>query len=310
MKRIFAVFGNPILHSKSPMIHNSLFAHTHIDACYTRIRVDSCEEVISTIRSLGIIGANITTPFKECLLPLLDWLSPEVEQIGAVNTIINDNGYLKGYNTDSLGVIKSIEETEIDVFGKRFLVLGAGGASRAAVFGLIKAGGEVFIANRTHSKAVDISNQMGCNVIQMDEINEMISTIDVVVSTLLPNVSLPSFDWKSGVQLFVDANYRKSKLSDEARRSGVPVVHGDRWLLHQALGAFSLFTGFESHIELLEGAILQSLDFNNIKYKAIDLVNNDCLGDEKFDLLVLSGGKTPEEVNRIIDEEKHKAING
>ena len=220
MKKLFAVFGNPVLHSKSPMLYNSLFSKIHIDAYYTRIRVDKCEEVVRAIRSLEIIGANITTPFKECLLPLLDSLSPEAEQIGAVNTIQNDNGFLKGFNTDYLGVSKSIEEAGISIFGKRCLVLGAGGASRAAVFGLMSSGGEVFITNRTHSKAEDISNQMGCNVIPLDEIKEIIPTIDIVVSTLLPDVSFPDFDWDSELSFYlmriiVSRNFPKRHIMQE-----------------------------------------------------------------------------------------------
>ena len=310
MKKLFAVFGSPVLHSKSPMLYNSLFSKTHSDAYYTRIRVDKCEDVIRAIRSLDIIGANITTPFKECLLPLLDSLSPEAEQIGAVNTIQNDNGYLKGFNTDYIGVSKSIEEAGINIFGKRCLVLGAGGASRAAVFGLMNSGAEVFITNRTYSKAENISNQMGCNVMQQDEIKELISSIDIVVSTLMPDVSLPDFEWNSGIELLLDANYRKSKLSEEAQNAGIKVIRGDRWLIHQAIGAFTIFTGYESPVELLENSILQVLDYNNIKVKTIDLENSISFDNEQFDLLVSSEGHTADDVKRIIDEEKYKAIDG
>lgn len=310
MKKLFGVFGNPILHSKSPSLYNSLFSKTHTDAYYTRVRVDKCEEVIQVIRSQNIIGANITTPFKECLIDLLDNLSNEAQQIGAVNTILNDNGQLKGFNTDYLGVVKSIEEAGINIFGKRCLVLGAGGASRAAVFGLMNAGGEVFITNRTHSKAVDVSNQQGCNAIQMDEVNELLPSIDIVVSTLLPNVSLPNFDWSPNIKLLLDANYRRSVLSEEAQRAKVKVVRGDRWLIHQAVGSFSIFTGFEPGVDLFEDSFNQTIDFNNPRVKSIDLENDISVDTEQFDLLVLSNGRSSDEVKLIIDEEKHKAIKG
>jgi shikimate dehydrogenase len=310
MTKLFAVFGKPILHSKSPMLYNSLFSKTHTDVYYTRIRVDSCEELVRTIRSLNIIGANITTPFKECVIPFLDSLSQEAEQIGAANTITNDNGYLKGYNTDYLGVTKAIEEAGINIFGKRCLVLGAGGASRAAVFGLMNAGAEVFITNRTYCKAVDVSNHLGCNVIQYDEIKELMGSIDIVVSALLPDVSLPDFEWNSEIKLLVDANYRKSKLAEEAQRAGIKVVRGDRWLINQALESFLIFTGFEAPAELINNSMQQSLDYDKVKVKVIQLEQGAFSDGERFDLLIPSEGKSTEDINRIIDEEKRKAING
>ncbi|NOU19698.1 MAG: shikimate dehydrogenase [Bacteroidales bacterium] len=307
MSKLFAVFGNPVLHSKSPQLFNSIFEKSHIDAYYTRIRVQKCEDVARTIRSLNIIGANITTPFKECIIPMLDSLSPEAEQIGAVNTILNDNGYLKGFNTDYLGVVKSIEEAGIDIFGKRCLVLGAGGASRAAVFGLMNSGAEVFIENRTQSKALEIANHLGCNVAQF---NDIIDGVDIVVSTLLPHVALPDFNWNSGIKLFLDANYRKSNLSIEAQNAGINIIRGDRWLIHQAIASFSIFTGFEPLVELLSNSILQTLDFNHLSVKSIDLNDLIDFNDVRFDLLVSIDGLNPDEVKSIMDEEKYKASNG
>ncbi|MHC1702378.1 MAG: shikimate dehydrogenase [Tenuifilaceae bacterium] len=309
MRKLFSVFGNPVLHSKSPLLYNSLFEKFHIDAYYTRTHVEKCEDVIRTIRSLNIIGANITTPFKECIIPMLDSLSLEAEQIGAVNTILNDNGVLKGFNTDYLGVVRSIEEAGIDIFGKRCLVVGAGGAAKAAVFGLMNSGGEVFIANRTQSKANELSSHAGCNVIQFDEINEICKSIDIVVSTLPPDVTLPDFNWDSGLKLLLDANYRKSRISEEAQSKGINIVRGQRWLINQAIGSFSIFTGFEPPVELLNNAVSQSIDYNNIKIKAIDINKNELLGNEQWDFIVSSDGLSPDEVKRIIDEEKYKAIN-
>lgn len=310
MSKLFAVFGNPIFHSKSPQLFNSVFEKFQIDAFYTRVRVDRCEDVIRTIRSMNIIGANITSPFKECIIPMLDELSPEAEQIGAVNTILNDNGVLKGYDTDCLGVVRSIEEEGVEIFGKRCLVLGAGGASRAAVYGLMDSGAEVFITNRTQSKALDIANHFGCSVIQLDEIKEINTHFDVIVSTLLPDVSMPDFIWETGVKLLLDANYRKSKLSEAAQNAGVKVVRGDRWLIHQAIGAFNILARFEPPVDLLNSSINRILDYNNAVVKTMDLDSLTSFGNEKFDLLVATNGLNADDVKRIIDEEKYKAING
>ena len=309
MSKLFAVFGNPVLHSKSPQLFNTLFEKFQVNAHYTRIHVEACEEVIRTIRSLNIIGSNITTPFKECIIPMLDELSKEAEQIGAVNTILNDNGFLRGFNTDYLGVVRSIEETGIDIFGKRCLVIGAGGASRAAVFGLMNAGAEVLVANRTASKAFDIANQLGCNVIEFNELKIDNSQFDIVVSTLLPDVSIDNFSWNSNISVLLDANYRKSKFSESAV-TGIRVVRGDRWLINQAIGSFSIFTSLEPPVELLNDAIHIGLDYNQIKIGVLGYDDIDSLINNRYDLMVSSVGLSPEDVKRKIDEEMYKAIKG
>ncbi len=309
MTKLLAVFGNPVLHSKSPQLHNAVLSVSHIDAYYTRIHVEKCEDVIKTIRQLNIFGANITTPFKENLLPMLDSLSTEAELIGAVNTIRNENGVLTGYNTDYLGVIKSIEEVGENIFGKRCLVLGAGGASKAAVYGLMSAGGEVFITNRTQSKADEIARLMGCVTVPLSDLDELMPSIDIVVSTLLPDVSMPNFRWNSRVKLLLDANYRKSTLCEEAEAAGIRVVKGDRWLIHQAVGAFSIFAGYEPSVEMLSQAIQVPLDGSILKIKSVELGESFSL-DERYDFIVATEGLSDIEVNRIIDEEKHKAFKG
>ena len=308
MRKLFAVFGNPILHSKSPILFNSVFEKTHVDAFYTRIHAESCQDVIQSIRKLNIIGANITTPFKEEIIPLLDELSTDAEQIGAVNTILNDNGHIKGFNTDFVGVVKAIVEFGIDIFGKRCLVLGAGGASKATVYGLVNAGAEVIIANRTLSKAQEISNHFGCNVISLDEINDL-NGVDVIVSTLLPNVSLPNIHWDKNVKLFIDANYRKSILSEEVQNAGIKVIRGDRWLIHQAIAAFNIYTGFEPQVELLNAAFNLKLDYHNAKIKAINIGNDQLLPSENYDMLVVTNSIDQSQIKKVIDEELHKAIN-
>lgn len=309
MTKLFAVFGNPVLHSKSPQLFNSLFERFQIDAHYTRIHVETGEEVIRSIRSLNVIGANITTPFKECIIPMLDELSKEAEQLGAVNTVLNDNGYLKGYNTDYIGVVKSIEEVGIEIFGKRCLVIGAGGASRAAVFGLMNAGAEVLVANRTASKAVDIANQLGCNVLDFNELSNDNSRFDIVVSTLLPDVSIDKFDWNKNILVLLDANYRKSKFSESAA-SGVKVIRGDRWLINQAIGSFSIFTSLEPAVELMNEAVHIRIDYNQAKIGVFGSDVKNVLNGERYDFLVSSVGLNPNDVKRIIDEEKNKVLKG
>ena len=135
----FALFGNPVSQSLSPAMHTAAFARMGISADYAAYRVDNAAEVVRRIRKSHIQGASITIPFKETLLPLLDDWDPAAAAIGAVNTIVNRDGRLAGHNTDVSGLIRDLSEW-IAIRGTTFVVLGAGGAARAAVYSLREAG--------------------------------------------------------------------------------------------------------------------------------------------------------------------------
>ena len=128
----FALFGNPVSQSLSPLMHTAAFARMGITAAYTAYQVKDAAEVVRRIRESGIRGASVTIPFKETVMALLDEVDPAAAAIGAVNTIINRDGRLAGYNTDGPGLVRDLAEW-IAIRGTTFVVLGAGGAARAAV---------------------------------------------------------------------------------------------------------------------------------------------------------------------------------
>jgi len=155
--RIVGIFGDPVAHSLSPRMHNAALVAAGIDAVYVPFHVapDQLAAAVQAIRALGITGVNLTIPHKEAACALVDELDPLAAAIGAVNTIVNRDGRLCGYNTDGIGLIRALSgELGFSVDGKRVLVIGAGGAARAALVALARAGATwIGVANRTVSRA-------------------------------------------------------------------------------------------------------------------------------------------------------------
>ncbi len=236
---------------------------------------------------MNILGANITTPFKELIIDYLDDISDEVKGIGAVNLILNNDGELKGYNTDYLGLTRTIYEAGLSLNGAKCLVLGAGGAARAAVYGLIEEQAKVYIANRTAAKAEDMSVYFGCEVFPFDQLNSKSMNFDIVISALLPDVELP-LNWDCGCKLFIDANYRKSRMGEVAAEKGLRVIKGDRWLINQAVAAYNLFTGVNPDTRLFEEAFSKGLDYQNIKVGIIKPEEIRTFTSIDFDLIAPS----------------------
>ena len=149
--QVFAVMGNPVSHSLSPVMFNRAFSETGYNGVYVAFQVTAIGDAISAMRSLGIKGASITIPHKVSIRGFLDELDPMAESIGAVNTVINHEGRLKGYNSDCLGAVKALEEiTPLE--GKQVAIIGAGGAARAIGFGVKSRGSGLTFINRSISK--------------------------------------------------------------------------------------------------------------------------------------------------------------
>lgn len=160
MTTLYAIFGWPVAHSRSPAMHNAAFQALHQDALYIPLAVppDKLEAAVQSARALSIAGFNVTLPHKTAIIPLLDDVEPAARAIGAVNTVVNRDGRLLGSNTDAPGLARALEEAQVTLRGASVLVLGAGGAARAAVMGLSGAGAaHITIAARREQEAVNLS---------------------------------------------------------------------------------------------------------------------------------------------------------
>lgn len=260
----FAVFGQPVLHSLSPQLFNAAFAHLGIDARYTRILPANAAQIVHIMQHVPLRGANITTPYKQAVMPYLHDISSDARQIGGVNTIVNLNGRLTGHNTDYQGVTLTLQEAGCQLDQCRCLVLGAGPAARAAVYGLTGAGCDVTVTNRSLPQAKSIAQQFDCQQITAAHARQIASTFQVVVSAVAPEADLLHGASLQPHQWLLDASYRQSAFSKLAKKCGCQVISGKKWLLHQAVAAYTLFLGDGDAKEAMSQIIDTKLVTNNL----------------------------------------------
>lgn len=257
MKKWFAVIGDPIAHSKSPNMHNQWFEEMSIDAAYLPIHVkrENLKESVDALKLLGISGWNVTIPHKETIIPFLDELDEMAEKMGAVNTVVRQqDGTLKGYNTDGAGFVRSLEEavgTEHKT--KKVLLIGAGGAARGIAFALKHFGYEnITIANRTVSKAQNIIHELETGqAISLEEAHDSLSTFGILIqatSVGLANseYSLPfELDQLNEGAIVADIVYNPlmTPFLQEAEKKGAVIVNGLGMFVHQGAIAFNYWLG-------------------------------------------------------------------
>jgi shikimate dehydrogenase len=166
---IYGIAGYPLGHSLSPTMHNSAFAASGLNAVYLAFETNDLDGCITGIRAFGIRGISVTLPHKSAVIPYLDEVDDLANKIGAVNTIVNVNGHLVGYNTDALGALKALEE-KIQLSGKICIVVGAGGAARAIGFILKQKGVKLKVANRTPERGLELANFLACPYLALDDL--------------------------------------------------------------------------------------------------------------------------------------------
>lgn len=266
---ICGLVGSPIDHSVSPRIHNAAFKRLNLDFVYIPFRVqkDDLKQAVRGLKVLDVRGFNVTMPHKINVIQYLDELDPLAEKIGAVNTVINNDGKLKGFNTDGIGYLKSLEQHDINVKGKQILLLGAGGAGRAIAFILVQNGALLTIINRTKSKAQKISHDLlqmfgrEPRVLDLTRENfaEMLKSTDILVNAtnigMDPNVDLTLVgrDLLKPDILVSDIVYSpiKTKLLRDAETIGAKTVSGIDMVVWQAALAFKMWTGYPPPVDIM-----------------------------------------------------------
>ncbi len=255
---IYAVTGKPVVHSLSPEIFNHAFKNEAINAVYTRLAAQSALEALEMARKIGLRGLNVTAPFKEDMVDLVAHLDAEALIIGAVNGVTFSNDRTFGFNTDGLAVGEAFKLHDIELKGKKALVLGAGGAARAATYALLKGGADVTVVNRTFSRAVALGRRFGCRTKPLSRISTVLESAEIIVSTVSSNDLLIDPERLAPGQVVLDANYRDSKLSSIAGEKGCRLISGVDWLICQAAAAFQIFTGRTVTFQNLKQALESS----------------------------------------------------
>lgn len=272
---MYGVFGDPVKHSKSPVMLNRAFQEAGVNAAYAAFHVapGQLKAAIEGVRALNFRGINVTLPHKVEVMKHLDEIDPSARHVGAVNTIVNENGRLIGYNTDGLGYVRSLkEETGIALEGKKVLVLGAGGAARGITYALAREKPSViWIANRTAGKAHDLAHSVSrdnnnCIGIGLEEIPGIVGQADLVVNTTLvgmfPNADELPMDpslFHSGI-LVSDIVYNplKTKWLILAEGRGSNIHSGLGMFIYQGAYAFEYWTGLRAPTAAMRDVVEQS----------------------------------------------------
>ncbi len=266
--KIAGIFGYPIEHTLSPLMHNSAFDALELDICYVAFRVlpDDLQNAVLAIRSLNLLGVNITVPHKEKVIPLLDRIDKEADFIGAVNTITNSDGALTGYNTDGRGFISSLSEQNISIDGKNICIIGAGGASRAISYYLSEKAAKLSLFDIDIQKAKKLVNDLSeirNNVYLLDKA-EHISKPDIIINAtplgLKPDDPLPlNPDRITSDMTVCDLVYKKTELLRQSEKRGAKTINGSGMLLWQGVLAFELWTGIKPPVDVMRKALLSKI---------------------------------------------------
>lgn len=258
--RLFSVAGSPILHSKSPLLFNKLFKACSIDARYTRIGPESPEELFFLAEHLSLEGLNITSPFKESVFPFMEEWDDGARKTGSVNTVILKEGKKKGFNTDPDGVSLALINRSLEVTSKKCLVLGAGGAGKAAALALQNRGADVVILNRTVEKAAEFASRIGGQAFGLNDLPIHWKDAFVVINTI-PEIKTVVKDFVPGKESVIfDAVYHSSDLESICRQAGVSFIPGEEWLLNQARRSFEIFTGNKPEVDEWDPSLLWTRD--------------------------------------------------
>ena len=263
MKTIFAIFGNPVKHSKSPLMHNCAFKALEAEGCYTRYLLPDGEKLRNRFFELGLKGANITVPHKEYAYEACDSLDSFAEKAGAVNTIVERDGLLHGYNTDAPGFLKAVKSFSGI---KRVLFLGAGGTAQSTAIILRDSGYDITILNRS-AQRLEFFAKNGFAAYTYDALPLL--EYDLIVnmtSAGLDNDALPAPQklLKSIIptaKACIDVIYGKKtpflKLSESL---GKPTMDGSSMLLFQGVLAFDIFTGGRYRVDEIEKAMKRAFE--------------------------------------------------
>ncbi|MDF1577309.1 MAG: shikimate dehydrogenase [Desulfobulbales bacterium] len=258
---VYGIMGWPVAHSLSPLIQNRAFRELGLNKVYVPFPVDDVETALNGCRALSIRGISVTIPHKQAVVPFLDSIDPVAALIGAVNTLIIQDGRIHGCNTDWQGANRALAEA-IELAGAKVTLLGAGGAARALGFGLLEAGAEVVIASRTPGRGRALAADLNCAWRPLTEVagvraDVLINATSVGMAPDVDKTAVPA-EILAGYRVVMDIVYAplETRLLREAAEAGCRTINGLAMLLYQGAAQFELWTGRQPPL----AAMRQELD--------------------------------------------------
>jgi 3-dehydroquinate dehydratase/shikimate dehydrogenase len=271
---VYGVIADPVGHSLSPQIHNAAFRHCQLNAVYVPFRVpaQNLDQFLADARLLGLRGLSVTIPHKESVIRKLNKVEPAVNGIGAANTIVFDSDSLAGYNTDYRAAMESLDRAmqppDYDrgpIDGKTVLVLGAGGAARAIIYGLQRRNAKVAVASRTTSRAEQLADQFGCGVVDWEtrysiSPDVLVNCTPVGMHPFLDETPFEKHHLRPSMVVFdMVYNPENTLLMKDARSQGCLTITGVEMFVRQATLQFKLFTGQDAPWDLMRDVLKRTI---------------------------------------------------
>jgi len=261
----YVLLGNPVAQSLSPTMHSAALKEMGIDECYNAFCVSNLESALCGIKGMNIHGASVTIPYKVSVMEYLDEIDEDALNIGAVNTIVNNNGHLIGYNTDWFGLMMTIKEL-MPIKDQTFVIIGAGGTAMAAVYGIMKEGGLPIIVNRTIAKGKFLANKVKCPFYSFADLVKI--KADCLINTtpigMYPNTDQSPVEASilTGYKYVMDVIYnpQKTKLLCDAEAQGCRIVSGLDMFVQQGAQQLKLWTGIEPPSALMKKVVTERLN--------------------------------------------------
>lgn len=246
--RVYGVAGDPVTHSLSPIMLNTAFRRENVNAVYLALHAKTLSDVLACVREIPIHGLSITMPYKEEVLKHLDKTDAMTAKIGACNTVVrSQDGKLYGFNTDVTGVVRPLE-LRLQLQGAKILVLGAGGAGRAAVFGLKERGADVYVFNRTPGPAQNLARKARAKAVNKMQLRKMV--FDVIINATPVGMEgnrdpLPISEQEFNAKYFFEMVYTpaETRMVKIARAKGMHVILGAEMFVQQGARQFEIWSG-------------------------------------------------------------------
>jgi shikimate dehydrogenase len=261
---LYGVIGDPISHSLSPVMHNSAFSHLGYNAAYLAFNVKDVAAAVSGVRGLGIKGLSVTIPHKITIMDYLDEMDDDAVKIGAVNTVVNKDGYLYGYNSDCLGAINALRE-KTEIKGKNVVLVGAGGAARAIGFGILSEGANLTIVNILEDEGTILAKDLGVEYYHLSDFNKvdyqiLINATPVGMTPDTGSMPVKKEELKEGaVVMDIIYNPLKTRLLTEAENLGCAIIDGVSMFVYQGVSQFESWTGKKAPVDIMRSTVLDAL---------------------------------------------------
>jgi 3-dehydroquinate dehydratase/shikimate dehydrogenase len=246
--RVYGVAGDPVNHSLSPAIMNAAFRRENVNAVYLPLHAKTLKDLLNCVREIPIHGISVTMPYKESILSHLDNTDAHTAKIGACNTVVRaQDGKLYGFNTDASGVLRPLERRLSSLEDAKILVLGAGGAARAAVFGLKERGAEVYVLNRSVAAGQKLARSARARSVKRADLRKL--TFDVIINATPVGMGntkeTPLLDKEINARYVFDMVYDpgETRLLKLAKERGAQIIPGVEMFIHQAARQFEIWTG-------------------------------------------------------------------